>query len=46
VYAMLTSVYGKIKGYFYEDGYLRTSSKEYSLNNIKNKYVHLTNDAI
>jgi hypothetical protein len=46
VYAMLTSVYGEIKGYFYEDGYLRTSSKEYSLNNIKNKYVHLTNDAI
>ena len=43
---MLTSVYGQLKGYFYEDGYLRTSSKEFSLNNLKNKYIHLTNDAI
>lgn len=43
---MLTSVYGKLKGYFYEDGYLRTSSKEFSMINLKNKFIHLTNDAI
>jgi hypothetical protein len=24
----------------------RTSSKEFSMNNLSNKYVHLTNDAI
>ena len=46
VYGMVTSVYGKLKAYFYEDGYLRTSSKEFSLLNIKNKFIHLTNDAI
>lgn len=43
---MLTTVYGQMKGYFYEDGYIRTSSKEYSMNNFQNKFVHLTNDAI
>jgi tubulin--tyrosine ligase len=46
VYGMLTSVYGSVKGYFFEDGYLRTSSKEFSLSNMKNKFIHLTNDAI
>jgi hypothetical protein len=34
VYGMLTSVYGCLKGYFYEDGYMRTSSKEFSLSNL------------
>lgn len=43
---MLTSVNGKLKGYFYEDGYVRTSSKEFSLTNLHNKYIHLTNDAV
>ncbi|CDW84262.1 tubulin-tyrosine ligase family [Stylonychia lemnae] len=46
VYGLLTCVYGKLKGYFYEDGYLRTSSKEFQLGNFSNKYIHLTNDAI
>ena len=43
---MLTCVDNLLRGYFYEDGYLRTSSKEYSLKQLANKYVHLTNDAI
>lgn len=33
-------------GFFYNDGYLRTSSKEFSTQNLSNKYIHLTNDAI
>ena len=37
---------GHLRGYFYEEGYLRTSSKEYTLDTLQNKYVHLTNDAI
>lgn len=36
----------KLRGYFYSEGYLRTSCKEFSLNKIDNKYVHLTNDAV
>jgi tubulin polyglutamylase TTLL1/tubulin monoglycylase TTLL3/8 len=43
---MLTSVNSIIKGYWYEDGYLRTSSQPFSLQNLKSKFVHLTNDAV
>lgn len=43
---MLTSVNGITKGYFYEDGYIRTSCKEFSLDNLSNRFVHLTNDAV
>ncbi len=43
---MLVTHYGTMRGYFYEDGYLRTSCKEFTLENFTNKYIHLTNDAI
>ena len=33
-------------GYFYQDGYLRTSCKEFSVQNLSNRYIHLTNDAV
>lgn len=46
VFGLLTCVSGLLRGYFYEEGYLRTSSSEYSLNSLKNRFVHLTNDAI
>ncbi len=46
VYAMLTSINGRLKGYFYEDGYIRTSSFFYTMRNLSNKFIHLTNDAI
>ncbi|KRX00299.1 hypothetical protein PPERSA_10798 [Pseudocohnilembus persalinus] len=45
-YMLITSVNGILKGYWYEDGYLRTSCKEFSLKNLNNKYIHLTNDAV
>lgn len=31
LYAFMSSVNGNIKGYFYSDGYLRTSSREFTL---------------
>lgn len=37
---------GKIRGYFYDEGYLRTSSKEFSLDRWDSRMVHLTNDAV
>jgi hypothetical protein len=43
---MLTSINGFMKGYFYEDGYIRTSCKEFDLDNLANRFVHLTNDAV
>ena len=38
---------GKLRAFFFEEcGYIRTSCKEYDLENLDSKYVHLTNDAI
>jgi tubulin monoglycylase TTLL3/8 len=45
-YGLCTSFNGHIQGYFYQDGYLRTSSKEFSLRNVGNRFIHLTNDAV
>jgi len=45
-FAIITCVNGCLKGYFYEEGYLRTSSREYNNRDLSNKLIHLTNDAI
>jgi len=45
-YGILTSINGGLKGYFFEDGYVRTSCKEFCLEDIGDKFIHLTNDAI
>jgi tubulin--tyrosine ligase len=42
----MTSINGNTKVFIYEEGYLRTSCREYSINNLANKFVHLTNDAV
>ena len=44
-YIMITCVNGYVKGYWYQDGYVRTTSSEYSLKSNTCK-VHLTNDAV
>jgi|JI9StandDraft_1071089.scaffolds.fasta_scaffold53656_3 tubulin--tyrosine ligase len=46
LYAFMTSVNGQRRAYFYEEGYIRTSSYEFSLTNLNNRLVHLTNDAV
>jgi hypothetical protein len=43
---MLTSINGYLKGYSYDEGYIRTSSREYSPNKLGNLLIHLTNDAV
>lgn len=45
-YAMITGVNGVIQGYYYPEGYLRTSSREFSLKHVTDKFTHLTNDAV
>lgn len=45
-YALVTSIDGVLQAYFYNEGYLRTASKEYNKKNLANKFIHLTNDAI
>lgn len=42
---MITSTEGVLRGYFYQEGYVRTTSYTYSLNS-SNAGVHLTNDAV
>jgi tubulin---tyrosine ligase len=34
------------KGYWYSEGYVRTSSREFTLKNLDNRFIHLTNDAV
>eukprot|EP01017_Pseudomicrothorax_dubius_P009264 TRINITY_DN13114_c0_g2_i1.p1 TRINITY_DN13114_c0_g2~~TRINITY_DN13114_c0_g2_i1.p1 ORF type:complete len:1000 (+),score=219.17 TRINITY_DN13114_c0_g2_i1:100-3099(+) len=45
-YMMITAINGKMKGYWYQDGYIRTSSKEFNVKNLANRMIHLTNDAV
>lgn len=45
-YMLITSLNHTIKGYWYEDGYIRTSSKLFTLDSLSNRLVHLTNDAV
>jgi hypothetical protein len=42
----VTSVNDILKAYWYEEGYIRTSCKEFTLKNLKNRFIHLTNDAV
>jgi hypothetical protein len=42
----MTSQNGIHKSYWFEEGYIRTSSTVFTLKNLANKMIHLTNDAI
>jgi tubulin polyglutamylase TTLL1 len=43
---LITHINGIMRAYWYEEGYLRTSSSEFNLKDCANSYIHLTNDAI
>lgn len=46
-YALTVTCNGNLQGYWYHDGYLRTTCREYNTKNPeKNRLVHLTNDAV
>lgn len=45
-YVLFTSLNGIYKAYWYEEGYIRTSCKEFTIKNLKNRFIHLTNDAV
>ena len=45
-YICVTSINGYQKGYWFQDGYIRTASKEFNMKNLNNKFIHLTNDAV
>ena len=43
---MTQTVNGNLQGYYYTDGYLRTSCRDYNIKNVTNRLIHLTNDAV
>lgn len=45
-FALFTCINGMKRGFFYQDGYLRTSSKEFTLKDTDDRIIHLTNDAV
>lgn len=45
-YVFANSINNVTKYYWYSEGYIRTSSSLYSLNDLQDNYIHLTNDAI
>jgi tubulin polyglutamylase TTLL1 len=46
VYMLIVHHNSKLKAYWYQEGYVRTSSHQYSLDEISDNYIHLTNDAV
>lgn len=45
MFMLVTFVKGKVRGYLYDEGYVRTSSKIFSLDSF-DRFIHLTNDAV
>lgn len=45
-YSLINSFQSNTQGYFYKEGYIRTCTEKFSLKNVKNQLIHLTNDAI
>lgn len=45
-YILITSVNSILKAYWYEEGYIRTSCKDFTTKNLKSRFIHLTNDAV
>ncbi len=45
-YALVTTINSNVQGYVFKEGYVRTSSKDFSLKNVTNRLIHLTNDAV
>lgn len=45
-YILLTCFNGNFKAYWFDEGYIRTSSSVFNLKNASDLMVHLTNDAV
>ena len=46
LYVLMTSINGVLQCYFYQEGYIRTSCKDYNSKLLDNLFIHLTNDAV
>lgn len=45
-YMVAVTINGRVKFFWYEEGYIRTSSETYDIDNLRDPFIHLTNDAI
>ena len=45
-FMLATKMYGKMRLYWFGEGYVRTSSFDYDINEVSDEMIHLTNDAI
>ncbi|XP_031505815.1 uncharacterized protein LOC116268178 [Nymphaea colorata] len=45
-YMMISRLHGCMRAYWFGEGYIRTSSYEFNINDIGEEIIHLTNDAI
>ncbi|CAD8044235.1 unnamed protein product [Paramecium primaurelia] len=45
-FMLITCINHQFKAYWYQEGYIRTSCKEFNLDDTDCKYTHLTNDAV
>ena len=45
-FLLITNYNKTFKCYWYKEGYIRTSCEEFTLDNIENIFIHLTNDAV
>lgn len=46
MYVLVTWAQGSLKAYWYKEGYARTSCVPFSLSDVHNRFIHLTNEAI
>ena len=43
---MISRLHGLMRAYWFGEGYIRTSSEEFNIQDIGDEMIHLTNDAI
>ena len=46
MFMLVTWVEGSIKAYFFDEGYVRTATNTFSLDDLEDNFIHLTNEAI
>ena len=42
----MSRLHGRLRAYWFSEGYIRTSSYEYDIEEVGDEMIHLTNDAI
>jgi len=45
-FMMISRLHGLMRAYWFGEGYIRTSSYEYNIEEVGDEMIHLTNDAI